>query len=279
MRRASSVSHWRSRRSAGLEPGLDRAMGRGPQGGRDHQAAARPGRAGDVGGGHARAAGEGRILPAQLCAQALRGTRAHNADLFFRMSETVESFTVKVVKSLPKRVEVVTLQDAPGLKLLALRTGATFEPHAHGKDGARARPSPCQAATRAMPSTATPGSIRTTPRSSSSASSRRSAPGIRSTPPPSRPMPQLLAAKLDALACRARGRAQADRRQALHRLPRCLPVPRAPLRPQRRGLDLDQPRGAAERQAAHRPAPQDPVPGRGVRVRRAGVRSRAWSTT
>jgi zinc transport system substrate-binding protein len=60
----------------------------------------------------------------------------NNADLFFRMSETVESFTAKVVKSLPKRVEVVTLQDAPGMKLLAQRTGATFEPHSHGKDKA-----------------------------------------------------------------------------------------------------------------------------------------------
>jgi zinc transport system substrate-binding protein len=60
----------------------------------------------------------------------------HNADLFFRMSETVESFAVKVVKSLPKRVEVVTLQEAPGIKLLALRTGATFEPHSHAKDKA-----------------------------------------------------------------------------------------------------------------------------------------------
>src|SRR5262245_235113 len=60
----------------------------------------------------------------------------NNADLFFRMAETVEAFTTKVVKSLPKRVEVVTLQDAPGMKLLALRSGATFEPHAHGNDKA-----------------------------------------------------------------------------------------------------------------------------------------------
>ena len=70
---------------------------------------------------------------------ALRPSEAralNNADLFFRMAETVEAFTAKVVKSLPKRVEVVTLQDAPGMKLLALRTGATFEPHAHGKDKA-----------------------------------------------------------------------------------------------------------------------------------------------
>jgi len=60
----------------------------------------------------------------------------NNADLFFRMSETVESFTTKVARSLPKSVAVVTLQDAPGMKLLALRTGATIEPHSHGKDKA-----------------------------------------------------------------------------------------------------------------------------------------------
>jgi zinc transport system substrate-binding protein len=57
----------------------------------------------------------------------------NNADLVFRMSETVEGFMVKVARSLPQRVELVTLQDAPGMKLLALRAGATFEPHAHGK--------------------------------------------------------------------------------------------------------------------------------------------------
>jgi zinc transport system substrate-binding protein len=57
-----------------------------------------------------------------------------NADLVIRMSDTVEAFMVKVAKSLPQRVELVTLQDAPGMKLLALRTGAaTFEAHAHGK--------------------------------------------------------------------------------------------------------------------------------------------------
>jgi zinc transport system substrate-binding protein len=58
----------------------------------------------------------------------------NNTDLVFRMSETVESFMVKVAKSLPQRVELVTLLDAPGMKLLAMRTGAaTFEPQAHGK--------------------------------------------------------------------------------------------------------------------------------------------------
>src|SRR5262245_10908574 len=57
----------------------------------------------------------------------------NNADLIFRISETVAAFTVKVTKPLPERVELVTLQDAPSMKLLGLRTGATFERHSHGK--------------------------------------------------------------------------------------------------------------------------------------------------
>jgi zinc transport system substrate-binding protein len=60
--------------------------------------------------------------------------RALNAaDLVFRMSEAVEPFTVQLVRALPGTVEVVTLQDAPGVTLLALRTGATFERHAHAR--------------------------------------------------------------------------------------------------------------------------------------------------
>jgi zinc transport system substrate-binding protein len=55
----------------------------------------------------------------------------NDADLFFRMSESVEPFTIKVVRALPKHVMVVTLQDAPGMKLLPRRTGNTFEAHAH----------------------------------------------------------------------------------------------------------------------------------------------------
>jgi zinc transport system substrate-binding protein len=58
------------------------------------------------------------------------------------MSDGMEPFTVKLVKSLPKRVQVVTLQDARGLKLYPRRTGATFEDgpgddhdHDHDHDG------------------------------------------------------------------------------------------------------------------------------------------------
>jgi zinc transport system substrate-binding protein len=57
------------------------------------------------------------------------------ADIFFRMSESMEPFTAKVARSLPKTVQVVTLQETKGLKLLPRRTGATFQDHDHGHDG------------------------------------------------------------------------------------------------------------------------------------------------
>ena len=194
------------------------------------------------------------------------------------MSETVEPFTARIVKSLPDSVEVVTLQEAPRLKLLSRRTHATFERHNHAKAGtastatATPRPSP-------MASTATPGSTRTTPvamvdriEQALSAKDPAHAAVFKANA-------TALRAKLEALAAELDSRSGADRQPALHRLPRCLPVPGEPLRPQRGRLDLDQPGGAGERQAPHRAAPQDRRAGRGVRVRRAALRSRAWSTT
>ena len=56
----------------------------------------------------------------------------NNAEVFFRVSEQIEPFTGKVVKSLPDTVRVVTLAEAPGLALLDKRTGETFEAHIHG---------------------------------------------------------------------------------------------------------------------------------------------------
>lgn len=61
------------------------------------------------------------------------GVRAiDEADVFIRVSETLEPFTDKIVHALPDSVHLVTLIEAPGLKLLDLRTGGTFEPHQHG---------------------------------------------------------------------------------------------------------------------------------------------------
>lgn len=62
------------------------------------------------------------------------------ADVFIRVSETLEPFTARIVKSLPKKVAVVSLAAAPGLTLHDMREGGTFETHAHepkkGKAGA-----------------------------------------------------------------------------------------------------------------------------------------------
>lgn len=60
----------------------------------------------------------------------------HQAKVFFRVSEALEPFTGKLLKSLPKSVEVVSLQDAPGVTLLDKRKGGAFEGHSHGKSGA-----------------------------------------------------------------------------------------------------------------------------------------------
>lgn len=54
------------------------------------------------------------------------------ADVFFRVSEAVEPFTGRLLGSLPPSVAVVTLADAPGIRLLEQRVEGAFEPHAHG---------------------------------------------------------------------------------------------------------------------------------------------------
>ncbi len=53
----------------------------------------------------------------------------HSSGVFFRVSEQTEPFTAKVVKALPQSVKVVTLANAPGLELLDVREGETFEGH------------------------------------------------------------------------------------------------------------------------------------------------------
>ncbi|MFZ0850689.1 MAG: zinc ABC transporter substrate-binding protein [Hyphomicrobiaceae bacterium] len=57
----------------------------------------------------------------------------HAADIFFRASSATEPFSSKIAESLPPHVDVVTLQEAPGVVLLERRAGAGFEPHADGR--------------------------------------------------------------------------------------------------------------------------------------------------
>jgi zinc transport system substrate-binding protein len=57
----------------------------------------------------------------------------NEADIVFRVSEALEPFMAKAVRSFSKSVTVVTLEKAPGMKLLARRSGNTFEKESRGK--------------------------------------------------------------------------------------------------------------------------------------------------
>jgi zinc transport system substrate-binding protein len=63
----------------------------------------------------------------------------NQANVFFRVSPSVESFTVRAINGLPKTVRVVTLEEAPGVKRLPRRDDPNFKTikvsgggHAHG---------------------------------------------------------------------------------------------------------------------------------------------------
>ncbi len=57
------------------------------------------------------------------------------ARVVFRVSESLEPFTARLARSLPKSVQLVTLEAVPGLTLYDLRTGAAFERHTHASKG------------------------------------------------------------------------------------------------------------------------------------------------
>jgi zinc transport system substrate-binding protein len=60
----------------------------------------------------------------------------YDAAILFRVSPQLEPFTPKIVQALPKEVQVVSLMDAPGLELLAVRRGPAFERNSgHGAHG------------------------------------------------------------------------------------------------------------------------------------------------
>jgi len=58
------------------------------------------------------------------------------ADVVLRVSDSLEPFMSKVLRSLPKTVRVVTLAQVPDLTSYAMRTGGGFEAHAHTQGGA-----------------------------------------------------------------------------------------------------------------------------------------------
>jgi zinc transport system substrate-binding protein len=54
-----------------------------------------------------------------------------STDVFVRVSEQVEPFTSRIVRALPDGVEVVTLAETDGLRLLPVRFGEHFDAHEH----------------------------------------------------------------------------------------------------------------------------------------------------
>ncbi len=62
----------------------------------------------------------------------------NEADVFIRVSDTMEPFTRKIVTALPEGVTVLTLAGADGVTLLDQRHGGTFEKHVHEEAGAHA---------------------------------------------------------------------------------------------------------------------------------------------
>lgn len=79
---------------------------------------------------------QGAASPHTYALKPSDASKLNRADVFFRMSDAMEPFTAKVAKSLPKRVQVITLQDSRGLKLYQRRSGATFDDgHDHSGGG------------------------------------------------------------------------------------------------------------------------------------------------
>jgi len=74
---------------------------------------------------------EGAASPHTFTLKPSTARAINEADVFIRVSDTLEPFTRKISTSLPAGVTVLTLAEAPGVALLDQRKGGTFEPHRH----------------------------------------------------------------------------------------------------------------------------------------------------
>ncbi|MEQ1696827.1 MAG: zinc ABC transporter substrate-binding protein [Hyphomicrobiaceae bacterium] len=72
---------------------------------------------------------EGSASPHSFALKPSGASAINAADVFFRVSGTVEPFSEKISAALPASVALVTLAETPGLTLLDRRTGATFDEH------------------------------------------------------------------------------------------------------------------------------------------------------
>lgn len=86
---------------------------------------------------------EGAATPHSFALKPSAVRALHGADVFVRVSESLEPFTGKLVRALPESVDVVTVADVAGLHLLDRRMSGTFDEegeahhddeHAHSED-------------------------------------------------------------------------------------------------------------------------------------------------
>ncbi|MBL8564237.1 MAG: zinc ABC transporter substrate-binding protein [Hyphomicrobiaceae bacterium] len=76
---------------------------------------------------------DGKASPHSFSLKPSDARALNSADVVFRVSPSLEPFTIKVAEALPKSVTLVTLSEAQGVALLDTRTSATFEAHEHGE--------------------------------------------------------------------------------------------------------------------------------------------------
>jgi len=74
---------------------------------------------------------EGSASPHSFSLKPSQVRAINDAGVFIRVSERLEPFTGKIVRSLPNGVTLVTLIDAPGINLLQQRHTGAFDPHGH----------------------------------------------------------------------------------------------------------------------------------------------------
>ncbi|HWK34308.1 MAG TPA: zinc ABC transporter substrate-binding protein, partial [Hyphomicrobium sp.] len=74
---------------------------------------------------------EGAASPHSFSLKPSQVRAINAAGVFIRVSERLEPFTGKIVRSLPNDVVLITLIDVPGINLLEQRRTGAFDPHEH----------------------------------------------------------------------------------------------------------------------------------------------------
>lgn len=74
---------------------------------------------------------EGSASPHTFTLRPSAARAVNDADIFVRVSDGVEPFTVRLADALPATVQLVTLDQTPGLTFRDQRDGLTFESHTH----------------------------------------------------------------------------------------------------------------------------------------------------